>query len=177
MYLIYYRIRNLAEECNVSIEINCSTPLHYMQQINIDSETKTRNAKTCTATSKTKVHLIDQPINKNNNNENKQDKTLNNLNKEKPNTIFLGTGRNYWLIHVNKKFLNKSIAKINRVFNRQLPSSFLWFMYQCCQILDCQKSDLYRELMNIENEFSKFLQTKESTNLTDCEEILSNITL
>lgn len=124
------------------------------------------------ATAKTEVYLFDPPIKKN-----EKDETLNNSYKKKPNTIILGTGHNYWFIHMSKDFLLRNKTKINRVFNKRLPYSFLWFMCQCCRILDCQKSELYIELMNIENKFSTYLQKNEKNNMTDCEDMFSNITL
>lgn len=146
-------------------------PLHYTKLKTQDTEAKCFIPTT--ATSKTQVYLLDQPIKKN-----EKDETLNNLYKEKPNTIILGTGHSYWFIHISRDFLQRNNTKINEVFNEQLPYSFLWFMCQCCRILDCQKSKLYIELMNIENKLSTHLQTNLTTSsTTDCEEMFSNITL
>lgn len=104
--------------------------------------------------------------------------TTNNSYEEKPNTIFLGTGSNYWCIHMNKYFLTKAdITKINTVFNKKLPCSFLWLMHQCCRVLDCNMSELYSELIDLENRIFKILQSNKTDNQTECEEMLSNITL
>lgn len=122
------------------------------------------------------MYLINKPIRKN-----KQNETINNSYEEKPNTIFLGTGVNYWSIYINKTFLKTAdIDKINIILQQKLPYSFLWFMKQCCRILDCPLSDMYLEVMNLEKAFSIFQLTNEKTEKSDqneCEDLLSNITL
>lgn len=110
--------------------------------------------------------------------ENKQYETTNSLNEEKPNTIFLGTGSNYWHIHISKDILKKAeISKINKVFEKKLPYSFLWLMHQCSRVLDCRMPELYLELMDLEINFSTFIQPYETSEQTKCEEMFSNITL
>lgn len=124
----------------------------------------------------TKVHIIDKPINKK-----KQNKTFStNVSEEKPNTIFLGGGFNYWCIHLDKRYIQRvDISKLRTLLKQQLPYSFYWFMQQCCRILDCQLSDIYLELMYIEKEFSKFFEENYDTSnqMTECEDMFSNITL
>lgn len=143
-----------------------------MEQTNKDPDTKCPKSYT----GKTKVYIINQPIPMN-----KQNETLNNSCEEKPNTIFLGTGVNYWSIHMSKTLLKTvDIDKVNTILKQKLPYSFLWFMKQCCRILDCPLSDMYLELMNLEKTFSTFLLTNEETKISDqniCEDMLSNITL
>lgn len=170
--LIFYRIQNLADECNIPIEVNCNKPLHYTHQETSYFDTCDTNKK-ISCKSFTKVHLIEELINKNEQNK----KCNNNLNEERPNTIFLGTGHNYWCIHLNKRFVQRAdISKLHTVLKQHLPYSFFWFMEQCYRILDCRLSDLYLELMNLEEVFSLFL-TKYKTNdqITECEDMLSNI--
>lgn len=122
------------------------------------------------------MYLTNKPISKN-----KQNESLNNSYEEKPNTIFLGTGVNYWSVHMNKTFLKTAdIDKIDTFLKQKLPYSFLWFMKQCCRILDCPLSEMYLEVMNLEKAFSTFLLMNEKTeksNQTECEDMLSNITL
>lgn len=128
---------------------------------------------TLPSTAQTNVYLVNQELY-----ENKQNETTNTSYEEKPNTIFLGTGSNYWYIHINKQFLRKAnISKQNKVFKKKLPYSFLWFMDQCCRVLDCHMSDLYKQLIDLENEFSTFIQPNKTSNQTECEEMISNITL
>ncbi|XP_060842088.1 TATA box-binding protein-associated factor RNA polymerase I subunit B [Rhopalosiphum padi] len=163
------RIYDLADECNIPIEVNFSNPLHYTKQKGRDSDT----VGTLPYASQINVYLINQDVFKN-----KQNETTNSSYEEKPNTIFLGTGSNYWFIYINKNFLNKAnISKINTVFKKKLPHSFLWFMHQCCRILDCHMSDLYLQLMDLETKLSTFIQSNETSNQTECEEMISNITL
>uniref|UniRef100_A0A2S2NPB4 Uncharacterized protein n=1 Tax=Schizaphis graminum TaxID=13262 RepID=A0A2S2NPB4_SCHGA len=163
------RIYDLADECNIPIEVNFSSPLHYVKQKGRDSDT----VGTLPYASQINVYLINQEVYKN-----KQNETTNSSYEEKPNTIFLGTGSNYWFIYINKNFLKKAnIYKINTVFKKKIPHSFLWFMHQCCRILDCHMSDLYLQLMDLETKFSTFIQPNETSNQTECEEMISNITL
>lgn len=82
--------------------------------------------------------------------------------KEKPSIIYLGTGHYYWNISLDTKFLQRAdIVKLNMVLKKKLPHSFLWFMHQCCRILDCAPSHLYLELLKLEKKFSTFLQSNE----------------
>jgi len=119
------------------------------------------------------VYLVNQEFY-----ENKQNETTNTSYEEKPNTIFLGTGSNYWYIHINKQFLRKAnISKQNNVFKKKLPYSFLWFMDQCCRVLNCHMSDLYKQLMDLENEFSTFIKPNKTSSQAECEKMISNITL
>jgi len=167
--LYFYRIYDLARQCDVPIKVNCNKPLHYKKQTYKDLDTKCPKSYT----SQIKVYLINKPIDKN-----EQNEILNNSYEEKPNTIFLG-GLHYWFIHMNKIFLKKTdITKINTIFKQRLPYSFLWFMNLCCRILNCQLSEIYLELMNIEKKLSTFLQTvEETTSQKECEDMFSNITL
>ncbi|XP_050053252.1 TATA box-binding protein-associated factor RNA polymerase I subunit B isoform X3 [Aphis gossypii] len=163
------RIYDLAEECNIPIEVNFNSPLHYMKQKGRDPDT----VGTLPYTAQTNVYLVNQELY-----ENKQNETTNTSYEEKPNTIFLGTGSNYWYIHINKHFLRKAnISKQNKVFKKKLPYSFLWFMDQCCRVLDCHTSDLYKQLMDLENEFFTLIQPNKTSSQTECEEMISNITL
>lgn len=163
------RIYDLAEECNIPIEVNFNSPLHYIKQKGRDPDT----VGTLPYTAQTNVYLVNQELY-----ENKQNETTNTSYEEKPNTIFLGTGSNYWYIHINKQFLRKAnISKQNKVFKKKLPYSFLWFMDQCCRVLDCHMSDLYKQLMDIENEFSTFIQPNKTSSQTECKKMISNITL
>ncbi|XP_025191565.1 TATA box-binding protein-associated factor RNA polymerase I subunit B [Melanaphis sacchari] len=163
------RIYDLADQCNVPIEVNFNIPLHYTKQNDKDSDT----IGTLPYTSQVNVYLVNQEMYKN-----KQNETTNSSYEEKPNTIFLGTGSNYWYIHINRHFLRKSkLSKINTVLKKKLPYSFLWFMRQCCRVLNCNMSDLYLQLINLEKKFSTFMQPNETSNQTECEEMISNITL
>lgn len=171
--MIFYRTQDLADECNIPIEVNCNIPLHYTHQETSYFDTCDTNKKKYNK-SFIKVHLIEEPINKK-----EQNKTFYiNLNEERPNTIFLG-GLNYWCIHLNKRFVQRAdISKLRTVLKQQLPYSFFWFMEQCYRILDCQLSDLYLELMHIEEVFSLFLKKyKSNDQMTECEDMLSNITI
>lgn len=161
------RIYDLADECGVPIKVNCRSPLHYTKQKGKDTVARPLY------TSQTKVCLVNQEVY-----ENKQYETTNSLNEEKPNTIFLGTGSNYWHIHISKDILKKAeISKINKVFEKKLPYSFLWLMHQCSRVLDCRMPELYLELMDLEINFSTFIQPYETSEQTKCEEMFSNITL
>ncbi|XP_015374841.1 PREDICTED: TATA box-binding protein-associated factor RNA polymerase I subunit B [Diuraphis noxia] len=163
------RIYDLADECGVPIEVNFKSPLHYEKEKGKDPET----ALTPLYTSQSKVYLVNQEVYKK-----KQNETTNSPYEEKPNTIFLGTGSNYWHIHINKTFLKQAeISKINNVFKTKLPYSFLWLMNQCSRILDCRMPELYLELMNLEIKFFKLIQPYEKSNETKCETMFSNITL
>lgn len=169
---IYYRINDLANECDVPVEVNCSNPLHYTKQKGRDSDTFSAKSYT----SQTKVCLVNHKVYTNRQNETIE--TTNCSYKEKPSTIFLGTGSNYWFIYINKIFLKKAdISKTATVFKKKLPYSFLWLLHQCCRVLDCHMSELYLELMDLENKFSTFLQPDKTTNQSECEEMFSNITL
>lgn len=151
----------------MSIEVNTKSPLHYTKQ-----EDRNTVAKP-SYTSQTKMYLVNQKVYKN-----KQNETTNSSYEEKPNTIFLGTGSNYWHIHISKDFLKKAeISKINEVFEKKLPYSFLWLMHQCRRVLDCRMPELYLELMDLEVNFSTFIQPYETSKQTKCEEMFSNITL
>lgn len=163
------RIYDLADECGVPIEVNCKSPLHYDKQKGRDPET----VRTPLYTSKSKVYLVNQEVYKK-----RQNETTNCPYEEKPNTIFLGTGSNYWHIHINKIFLKKAeISKINNVFEKKLPYSFLWLLHQCSRILDCRMPDLYLELMNLEIKLFKLIQPYEKSNETKCGTMFSKITL
>lgn len=144
----FYRINDIAEQCNIPIKISDSQPLHYVKE-------KTKKDK-CFI--KTKVYLSNQskPIIKDTLNE-----TVNNLcEEEKSSTIFLGTGLNYWCIDLCETFLKESGAsKTNSILKNRLPHSFRWFMNQCCTFLSCSQSDLYCELMVLEKKMMSFLQT------------------
>lgn len=166
----FYRIYDLAGKCDIPIKVNRNIPLHYMKQKNKDRDTEGPKSYT----DKTKVYLINKPINKN-----KQNETLkNSYEEEKPNTIFLGIGLNYWFIHVTPIFLKKTdITKINTILKQKLPYSFLWFMNLCCKILHCPLSEMYLELINIEKELLTFLKTDEMTSQKECEDMFSSITL
>lgn len=108
----------------------------------------------------------------------KQNKTKNNSYKEKSNQIFLGSGLHYWFIHINNKFLKRAdICSINDVFKKQLPYSFLWFMSQCCRILDCPPSKMYYELIQVENKLSLLLQEDKTSDEAELEDSFSNLTL
>jgi len=169
---IFYRINDLAKECDISIQVNCSRPYHYVKQSEKDSDTKCSKSYTAKST----VYLINKQKSVINN---EQKKIINDSYEENPNTIYLGTGFNYWSKHISKHFLKRAdITKINTVLKTQLPYSFLWFMKQCCTLLDCSLSEIYVELINIEKQFSTLLQTCEVTHdETGCEEMFSNISL
>jgi hypothetical protein len=108
-------------------------------------------------------------------NKTQQTETLNTSYKEKPNTIYLGTGLYYWYIHLSTFFLLRAdIVKIDMVLKKKLPHSFLWFMHQCCRILDCAPSHLYLELLRLEKKFSTFLQSNEMMSDSKDEDFLSN---
>lgn len=98
--------------------------------------------------------------------------------EEKPNTVFLGMGKNYWSIHFPYFFLKRSDSTtINRVLKNQLPYSFVWFMTQCCRLLNCSLSEIYWELIVVEKMFLSLQHTKENSNETELEDSFSNITL
>jgi len=141
-----------------------------MKHTNKDPDTKCPESHT----DKTKVYLINKPRNKN-----EQNETLKNSHKEeKPNTIFLGIGLNYWFIHMNKYFFKKTeITKLNTILKQKLPYSFLWFINLCCMIVHCPLSQIYLELMNIETDLTTFLKTDETTSQKECEDMFSNISL
>lgn len=105
---------------------------------------------------------------------NKREKSPEISHEENSNTIILGTGTNYWCIHFNKKVLLKApMAKVNAVFKKQLPNSFLWFMNQCIRILDCRLAELYSELIDLEIRSSTLLASCE----TDCSQTENKDTL
>lgn len=106
-------------------------------------------------------------------NENKLNKTMNNLCEEESSTIYLGTGLNYWYIDFSKTLLKYSGTrrKYSNLKN-QLPDSFEWFLNQCCKLLSCTQSVLYYELTVIEKTFSSFLQK----NVTELKDAVSDVT-
>lgn len=98
--------------------------------------------------------------------------------EEKPNTVFLGMGKNYWFIHFPYYFLKRSDSTtINTVLKNQLPYSFLWLMTQCCRLLNCSLSEVYWELISVEKMFLSFQHTKEKSKETELEDSFSNISL
>lgn len=148
--LICYRIYDLAKKCDVPIKVNHNVPLHYEKQA------KQNYNKSLLFHRPTRVHLLNEPtpVNKHKHNE-----TSDNTRKEKPCTIFLGTGVNYWCIHINKRFLtNTGNAKVETVFKKLFPISFLWFMRQCCRMLDCQLKKVYCELIHVEEDLLSLLK-------------------
>lgn len=136
--------------------MNCNKPLHYMKQQNKNKKV-TKNAKLYIKQTKIMISDDDKPINKKEHNDILNDS----YEDEKPNTIFLGTGLNYWFIHMDDLLLNKTedITKINSILKQKLPHSFLWFMNLCCRILNCTLSVIYVELKRLEKKFSRFLKT------------------
>lgn len=151
------------------IQVNSRSPLHYTKQKSRDPVT----VQTPSYTSQSKVYLVNQESYINQKNEN-----TNSSYEEEPNTIYLGTGSNYWHIYINKEFLKKTeISKINKLFEKKLPYSFVWLMQQCCRVLDCRMPELYLELMDLEIKFSKFIQPNNTSKQTKCEEMFSNMAL
>lgn len=165
--MIYFRVNNLADECNIPIKVNYDRPLHYSKQDNIKLNPQQKS------TTKTKVHLIDQPLK-----QQLQSETLNESYKQTPNMIFLGTGKHYWHLYLRKSYLIRTNGNIvDKYFKTQFPHSFLWFMGQCCIIIRCQLPRMYMDLMDLEREFSKLIIVDNSCDETEYDDMFSILTL
>lgn len=159
----------MSNKSGVHVEIKCGIPLHYNKQQNKDSDTKWQKAYNA----QTKVYLTNRPRNMN-----KQKSEFNNSPEENPNTMFMGIGSNYWIIHINRIFLKTAdINKVDTVLKNNLPCSFRWFMCQCSRMLDCPLSVVYLELMSLEQKLLKCVQSIETNCQSECEDMLSNMTL
>ncbi|XP_050428220.1 TATA box-binding protein-associated factor RNA polymerase I subunit B isoform X2 [Adelges cooleyi] len=148
------RIKNLSQQCNVPIEISYEKPSHYVQEKKDKHDTTGPHCgKHILSTAIINVNLVNYTLV-----DNKIPENVHTAVKEKPNTIFLGKGYNYWSLHFKMKFLkDTSMAKVNKVFDEQLPDSFVWFMKQCRRVIDCKLTELYMELIRVEKNFQKLV--------------------
>lgn len=156
---MWSRLKNVSRVCRIPVDIQLDKPSHYIKRKKDKNDLSGPYCgKNILATKNVNVQLIDWPI------ERAHTKTIETFDyffNEKKHSIYLGTGTNYWSIHYKIKFLKStSMIKVNKVFDEQLPSSFLWFMRQCCRIVDCTSTQIYMDLIRVEKDFMNLAKIK-----------------
>ncbi|CAH0388636.1 unnamed protein product [Bemisia tabaci] len=62
------------------------------------------------------------------------------------------TMTNYWILHINPwKTTSSEVAEFDVHLTKLFPNSFVWLLRECCFLLDCKITDLYREICDVED--------------------------